>query len=1217
METSSISTVEDKPPQHQVFINFRGADLRRRFVSHLVTALKLNNINVFIDDYEDRGQPLDVLLKRIEESKIVLAIFSGNYTESVWCVRELEKIKDCTDEGTLVAIPIFYKLEPSTVRDLKGKFGDRFRSMAKGDERKKKWKEAFNLIPNIMGIIIDKKSVESEKVNEIVKAVKTALTGIPPEGSHNAVVGALGNSDAGTSSGDKKHETFGNEQRLKDLEEKLDRDKYKGTRIIGVVGMPGIGKTTLLKELYKTWQGKFSRHALIDQIRVKSKHLELDRLPQMLLGELSKLNNPHVDNLKDPYSQLHERKVLVVLDDVSKREQIDALREILDWIKEGKEGSRVVIATSDMSLTNGLVDDTYMVQNLNHRDSLQLFHYHAFIDDQANPQKKDFMKLSEGFVHYARGHPLALKVLGGELNKKSMDHWNSKMKKLAQSPSPNIVSVFQVSYDELTTAQKDAFLDIACFRSQDKDYVESLLASSDLGSAEAMSAVKSLTDKFLINTCDGRVEMHDLLYKFSREVDLKASNQDGSRQRRLWLHQHIIKGGIINVLQNKMKAANVRGIFLDLSEVEDETSLDRDHFINMGNLRYLKFYNSHCPQECKTNNKINIPDKLKLPLKEVRCLHWLKFPLETLPNDFNPINLVDLKLPYSEMEQLWEGDKDTPCLRWVDLNHSSKLCSLSGLSKAEKLQRLNLEGCTTLKAFPHDMKKMKMLAFLNLKGCTSLESLPEMNLISLKTLTLSGCSTFKEFPLISDNIETLYLDGTAISQLPMNMEKLQRLVVLNMKDCKMLEEIPGRVGELKALQELILSDCLNLKIFPEIDISFLNILLLDGTAIEVMPQLPSVQYLCLSRNAKISCLPVGISQLSQLKWLDLKYCTSLTSVPEFPPNLQCLDAHGCSSLKTVSKPLARIMPTEQNHSTFIFTNCENLEQAAKEEITSYAQRKCQLLSYARKRHNGGLVSESLFSTCFPGCEVPSWFCHETVGSELEVKLLPHWHDKKLAGIALCAVVSCLDPQDQVSRLSVTCTFKVKDEDKSWVPYTCPVGSWTRHGGGKDKIELDHVFIGYTSCPHTIKCHEEGNSDECNPTEASLKFTVTGGTSENGKYKVLKCGLSLVYAKDKDKNSALETKYDMLIGKSFQETSEGVDGRVKKTKGKYVMPVEKNFQETTEGVDGRVKKKKKTRMDNGRPKKKQRSGRDDNQTRMQVELQEGNINSVIMHTVKNF
>lgn len=157
MATSSNPTVDEQPPQHQVFISFRGADLRRRFVSHLVTALKQNNINVFIDDYEDRGQPLETLLQRIEESKIALAIFSGKYTESAWCVRELAKIKACTDEGTLVAIPIFYKLEPSTVRDLKGSFGDRFRSLAKGDERKKEWKEAFSSIPNIMGITIDNK----------------------------------------------------------------------------------------------------------------------------------------------------------------------------------------------------------------------------------------------------------------------------------------------------------------------------------------------------------------------------------------------------------------------------------------------------------------------------------------------------------------------------------------------------------------------------------------------------------------------------------------------------------------------------------------------------------------------------------------------------------------------------------------------------------------------------------------------------------------------------------------------------------------------------------------------------------------------------------------------------------------------------------------------------------------------------------------------------
>lgn len=283
------------------------------------------------------------------------------------------------------------------------------------------------------------------------------------------------------------------------------------------------------------------------------------------------------------------------------------------------------------------------------------------------------------------------------------------------------------------------------------------------------------------------------------------------------------------------------------------------------------------------------------------------------------------------------------------------------------------------------------------------------------------------------------------------------------------------------------------------------------------------------------------------------------------------------------------MPTEQNHSTtFIFTNCENLEQSAKEEITSYAQRKCQLLSYARKRYNGGLVSEALFSTCFPGCEVPSWFCYETVGSELEVKLLPHWHDKRLAGIALCAVVSFHDCHDQISRLSVTCTFKVKVEDESWVPFTCPVGSWTKHG---DKIESDHVFIGYTSCPCTIKFPEDENSDKCTYTEASLEFTVAGGTNEKGKLKVLKCGLGLVYAKDKSKNSCHEAKYDLPVGASFQETSKEVDG---------------------EGA----KKRKKTRGDDGRPKKKKKSRRDDNIPCQSNSDARSKDSSVVRHMVEN-
>ncbi|EOA12806.1 hypothetical protein CARUB_v10025767mg [Capsella rubella] len=1132
----AASSSSDLPPQHQVFINFRGEDLRLGFISHLVEALENDNINVFIDNYADKGEPLETLLTKIQESRIALAIFSGKYTESTWCLRELAMIKDCVEKGKLVAIPIFYKLDPSTVRGVRGQFGDAFRDLEEPDlTQKKEWKKALKWIPDLIGITVHEKSPESEILNEIVKEVKKALKKVSLEGTLKASVDPLESIYTRTSSGGEKDKTFGIKERIKELEDKLDLVKYKGTRVIGVVGMPGIGKTTLLKEFTETWKGKFFRHALIDQIREKANNFRLECLPTLLLEKiLPELNNPQIDSIEEPYKThkglLRERKVLVVLDDVSGREQIYALLGKYDlhnkheWIKDG---SRIVIATNDMSLLKGLVHDTYVVRQLNHRDSLQLFRHHAFHYDQAIPSKMDFMKLSDEFVHYTRGHPLALKILGRELYEKNIKHWETKLKILAQSPTTYIGEVVQVSYDELSSAQKDVFLDLACFRSQDVDYVESLLASSD---PESTEVIKPLKNKFLIDTYDGRVEMHDLLYTFSRELDLKSSTHGGSKQRRVWQHQDIING-----------ATDVRGIFLDLYEMKGETSLDPEHFKNMCNLRYLKLYNSHCPHECETNNKVNLPDGLKLPLKEVRCLHWLKFPLDELPNDFDPINLVDLKLPYSEIERLWEGFKDTPVLKWVDLNHSSKLCSVSGLSKARNLQRLNLEGCT------------------------SLESLQHVNLISLKTLTLSNCSNFKEFPLIPENLEALYLDGTAISQLPDNVVNLKRLVLLYMKDCRLLENIPTGVGDLKSLQKLVLSGCLKLHELPEMKKSSLKILLLDGTSIKSMPLLPSVQCLCLSRNDQISYIPARINQVSQLTRLDLKYCTKLTSVPELPPTLQYLDAHGCSSLKNVAKPLVRVMLTVQNHCTFNFTNCGNLDQAAKEEIQSYAQRKCQLLSDARRHYNGGRSSEALFSTCFPGCEVPSWFGHEAVGSLLQRKLLPHWHVKRLSGIALCAVVSFLDRKYDISCFSVTCTFKIKVEGKSWVPFTCPIGVWTREGDKNDKIESDHVFISYISCPHTIRCLEDENSDKCKFSEVSLEFTVTGSTTRIGIFKVLKCGLNLVYENDKNKNSSHVEKYDVPVKASFEEPEHGI------------MEEERNINKTRSD-DRRAKKKRKTRRD---------------------------------------
>ncbi|KAL1212265.1 Disease resistance protein RPS4B [Cardamine amara subsp. amara] len=149
------STIEELPPKHQVFISYRGEVLVHKFVAHLYRALRSNNIKVFIDNAEVIGQQLQLQFRRIEESTIALVIFSGKYPESTSCLRELARIKDSVDEGKMKAIPIFYKLDPSIVKGLKGQFGDAFRYQLESPATKKMWKKALKSIAGTMGFKVD------------------------------------------------------------------------------------------------------------------------------------------------------------------------------------------------------------------------------------------------------------------------------------------------------------------------------------------------------------------------------------------------------------------------------------------------------------------------------------------------------------------------------------------------------------------------------------------------------------------------------------------------------------------------------------------------------------------------------------------------------------------------------------------------------------------------------------------------------------------------------------------------------------------------------------------------------------------------------------------------------------------------------------------------------------------------------------------------------
>ncbi|XP_010494630.1 PREDICTED: protein PHLOEM PROTEIN 2-LIKE A8-like [Camelina sativa] len=165
----------------QVFINFRGAELRKTFISHLESALKRIGVNAYIDSNEPAGENLHKLFERIEESNVALAILSSRYTESNWCLKELVKIMECVEQDNLWVIPIFYKLDPGTVKGLDGDFGIQLWNLWRKegrnrDDRILKWDAALQGVTSKFGLVSETSRNDAAFVDDIITHVQNVLS---------------------------------------------------------------------------------------------------------------------------------------------------------------------------------------------------------------------------------------------------------------------------------------------------------------------------------------------------------------------------------------------------------------------------------------------------------------------------------------------------------------------------------------------------------------------------------------------------------------------------------------------------------------------------------------------------------------------------------------------------------------------------------------------------------------------------------------------------------------------------------------------------------------------------------------------------------------------------------------------------------------------------------------------------------------------------------
>ncbi|MCI06952.1 TMV resistance protein N-like [Trifolium medium] len=122
--------------------------------------------------------------------------------------------------------------------------------------------------------------------------------------------------------------------------------------------------------------------------------------------------------------RLQHKRVLLVLDDVNKLEQLKALCGSREWFGTG---SKIIITTRDRHLLKEHgADCIYRVKELDESESLEVLNRGAFNQGTITPE--DFVELSKEVVAYSGGLPLALQNLRSVLHGKEARQWKDLLR---------------------------------------------------------------------------------------------------------------------------------------------------------------------------------------------------------------------------------------------------------------------------------------------------------------------------------------------------------------------------------------------------------------------------------------------------------------------------------------------------------------------------------------------------------------------------------------------------------------------------------------------------------------------------------------------------------------------------------------------------------------------------------------------------------------------
>ncbi|KAL3747241.1 hypothetical protein ACJRO7_016081, partial [Eucalyptus globulus] len=786
-------------------------------------------------------------------------------------------------------------------------------------------------------------------------------------------------------------------------------------RMVGICRFGGIGKTTIAKATYNAFAHKFECCSFLSNVRETCEKFAESGLLQLQEELISEVMWD--DGLK--LGNVH-RGMSMIKNRLSKKKVLI----VIDDVNQSIQLETLVGRCDWFGYGSRIIittRDEHLLVAHNIQSMYRLFSSIVF----QNSPPLDYEKLSYDVVDYTKGLPLAVKLLGSFLRGRSLLEWKSTLDKLERVFNKDIFKMLRISFDGLDDYEKDIFLDIACF----------------FKGESRKSGIAVLIDKSLITIEYGKLEMHDMIQEMGREIIRRESPKVPGKRSRLWFYKDVLR-----VLTEGRGTNKVEAIMLKLP-APDTVHFSAQAFTNMKRLRIFL-----------ARNVKHSGDPIYFPA-ELRWLEWPEYSQPLVPFNTGDRKLVGLDLSKSSIRILGKEFKLFRNLRSVNFSYCVLLRKIPDLSSLPNLESLDLQECTKLVEVHQSLGHLAKLVYLNFLNCCNLSRFPSsLKAKSLENLILRGWSKLSRFSDILvrvKRLKTLVLHETAIEELPSSLTNLVELEELCLSDCVDLKNLPCSIYTLQHLERIFVDGCSQLTKFLECvcgssDCTNVSLPLALPSVINLNVQrcsLPELSFLknlhCMSSltildlsENKFVSLPTCISQFTKLQQLCLMHCKQLQEILALPPNITSLHAKGCESLETCADLLdvLRYNPDESPWLRRIdFSSCHKL-------IQDRCSSDCTMLSIE------GLLGETRIEIFHPGNKIPRWFKHQSMTRLIRFPVLSESY-QDIAGLAFCAIVGSPNRKE----VDISCEIKLFVNNQE--TYGC-VDCFS------SLLESDHIWLLY-------------------------------------------------------------------------------------------------------------------------------------------------------------